>query len=449
MLTLTTQHFRYHNAVQFYEGFFEPQATVGYVTFGKAYPWSTYDVTPDVYQSDILIQDIYRGMIGGKKVLGNNVFLVLPRINWTANTVYTQYDDTSNTLYQSANGQYIYTSSGYVYRCIRNANNHPTGVGCEPNQDSSVNNGFIKTTDGYVWKYLYSVPIGSIFFTSRWIPVPQTQSIAYGGNTSINVLDGGLSAVQIINGGTGYFSSNTTARLVGDGKDAVISVTVVNSAIATVSVDATGYGYSHQNCTVQVLGAGTGANLRPILSPPGGHGYNPARELGANDVMIVATFGEVEATEGGKFTSNNDFRRIALILGPHKYGNTEPVSFQESNTAVRMTTGLVLAGTSDQNYVLDQLVYQGTDLANASYSAVAVDQIQNTLYVSEQRGTLSLDSTMKLNGVSQSGAISRQVIAVLPPELEPGTGTVGYVENRAAIRRADNQSETIRLVVSF
>ena len=51
----------------------------------------------------------------------------------------------------------------------------------------------------------------------------------------------------------------------------------------------------------------------PIMSPQGGHGSNPVKELGASAIMIVK---EYNRTESGKVSTENEYRQFGLILNP-------------------------------------------------------------------------------------------------------------------------------------
>lgn len=440
MPNLTYHSLGYNNASQFAEAFSEPQATVGYVTLGKTTEWA--DGTPPALTDTAYTSfEVFNTMIGGKKVVGNDVSLILPRRNWTANTVYTPFDDRQANLFDSANGQYIYTSSGAVYLCIENGNNSPSTI--EPTGDFTVDNGFIDSTiDGYVWKYMYAIPPSSKFLTSSWIPVPSLQTQAYYGS-SLNVVAGSLSRVIIESGGSGYYTENTSIRIVGAGTGANITPTISNGAITQCTINAVGSGYSYQNCSIQVIGVGTGANLRPVLSPDLGHAFNPARELGANTVMIAVKIGEGDATEGGKITANNDYRQISLLLAPHKYGDSTEISSANANSAVRMTTGIIV--TSGSDFQRDELVYQGSDISNSTYQGVVVDYVLNTVYVNEEYGTIRPGVTLRGN----TSAVTRTVVDTIHPELQPRTGELVYIENREPIIRALNQSENIKFVISF
>ena len=40
-------------------------------------------------------------MIGGKRILGGDVYHVIPRHDWKVNTIYTAYDHMNSTLYDA------------------------------------------------------------------------------------------------------------------------------------------------------------------------------------------------------------------------------------------------------------------------------------------------------------------------------------------------------------
>jgi len=440
MTTLSTRRLGYNDAVQFAEGFSEPAATVGYVVLGKNIPWDATDTPPAILDTDNIVYDVYESMIGGKKVTGNDVYLVIPRFDWTANTVYTAYDDRSDGLYSSANGNYVYTSTGAVYRCIDNNNGIASTV--QPTGDYTINSGFIEMSDGYVWKYMYAIPPSNKFITEDWIPVPTGQFNSYSGSSN-NIVEGAISRIKIESGGTGYGNTNTSIKIVGNGAGANATANIANGVLVGFDDIVRGINYTRQNCTITIVGSGTGANVRPIISAYGGHGFNPARELGANTVMIAVKVGSGDATEGGKITINNDFRQVSLLVGPHKYGQNTEISSANANSAVSLTTDIVI--TSGTDFTIDELVYQGTDSANSTFSGYVVDNSASLVKLNEVRGTIQVGVNLKGN----TSTVSRTVVNVTQPELQPMTGDLIYVENRTPVSRASNQAENIKFVVKF
>lgn len=440
MPNLTYQTLGYHHSVQFAEGFSEPEATVGYVILGKSSQWNANDTPPTIVDTEYSTFDIMNASFGGKKIVGNDVSLVIPRKNWSANTIYTSYNDRANSIFSTANGQYVYTSDGVVYRCLNNANNSPSTV--EPSGDYSIDNGFIETADGYVWKYEYAIVSSNKFITTDWIPAPTFQTVTYYGSSN-NVIDGAVSQLIVESGGTGYGNTNTTITIVGNGAGATANAIVSNGVLQSCDLLTVGSGYTYQNCTVEVTGSGSGANVRPVLSPYGGHAFNPARELSSNTVMISMKIGSGDSTEGGKISANNDFRQIGLLLGPYKYNTNTEISSANANASVLLATTILVTTGSDFNR--DEIVYQGTDLANATYSAVVTDYFVNDIFVTEQSGTIQLGGVLKGN----TTAVTRTVVNATPPELDPRSGSLVYVENRSPITRAIDQAENIKFVISF
>jgi hypothetical protein len=337
---------------------------------------------------------------------------------------------------------YVYTSTGNVYKCLNNASGGLSTI--EPTDNYTTANGFTSPGDGYTWKYMYKVPSTSKFLTSAWIPVPLTQTSAYFGFAN-NLVVGAISRVIVTNGGSGYSNTNTLIQIVGSGTGANVTAGTLNVAnsLTAVTLNARGSGYVRQNAQARVIGSGTGATVRLVLSPYGGHGFNPARELGANSVMVAVKVGDVDSTEGGAITSNNDFRQIGLLLRPHRYGENTAVSSANANIAVRMVTQIVL--TSGASYFKDEIVYQGSNVAYSTFSANVSDVFTNAIEATHRRGTIIPGAVL----IGNTSGISRTVVATTTPDLEEETGDLVYTESRDPVIRTDGQAEWVKIVLNF
>lgn len=163
------------------------------------------------YQTSIF--DPSKEMVFGKKIEASDVSPVIPRYDWAANTVYQEWSNGSNTVfYQTEGGThdpfYIYTSSGNVYKCIDNNSDaestvEPSHVDTTPREES----------DGYSWKYMYTVPSASKFITTSYIPVVPNTSIVVASNTSIDkiyVQNGGNTYVEVANGAISSYVNTST-----------------------------------------------------------------------------------------------------------------------------------------------------------------------------------------------------------------------------------------------
>lgn len=255
---------------------------------------------------------------------------------------------------------------------------------------------------------------------------------AGGGNTTANQIS--LTTRVYVDGdGTGLAAS---AVLSSNG--------TVNGYISKVTVSSIGTNYTRANAFV--YGTGSGASLRAIRSMKYGHAKYPAKELGANSVMIVSRIGEIDSTENGNIPANTTFRQYGVMVNPHKYGNTRVMLPTEANGVVSQSTSLTI--TAGSNYSLGEFVYQGTqnDVSTASAYGFVLDQTSNQVRLTNVRGTFR--TGFPLYGAS-SGISNRLISAIKNPELEPYSGDIIYTENAIKTQRAEGQAEVIKLIVRF
>ncbi len=372
-----------------------------------------------------------------------------------ANFTYAVTDGTvvrlTDTYPQFANNFYCRNSKDQVFKCLLNNDDSPSTI--EPTIDIDgqlPENPYILTSDGYKWKYLYTIPYGlkQKFFTDNWMPVVTDNAVVVGS------VDGRLDILNITDGGTGYFLDNgelgnsnslSIITITGDGTGAEVTAKVESGVITDVNILDGGSGYTYANVVVSdpdQLVSGNAAVIVATISPPGGHGSNPLKELGCFSVMTSLT---LSGTEGGKIPVGTDvypfdFRQITLLRDPllanGAYANA---------SVYRTTTKLTMTSTGGSNYLPDEVVYVGSSLEEADVTAVVVnwDPTVNELFVNNVRGTLTAQVT--LVGSTATAAI----LGIEDPEIELFTGDTLYIENRAKIVRDADQTEQIRLVLSF
>jgi len=93
MPSVTSKKLAYIAAVQFKESFYEPSPEVGYVFIGNHLAYAN-DANPSTISDTIFVEkSAWDNMYAAKKITCNDVELVIPRVNWSANTYYKQYDD--------------------------------------------------------------------------------------------------------------------------------------------------------------------------------------------------------------------------------------------------------------------------------------------------------------------------------------------------------------------
>jgi hypothetical protein len=105
----------------------------------------------------------------------------------------------------------------------------------------------------------------------------------------------------------------------GDGQNALARSEVANGSISEVVIISRGSNYTFADITVigntgiTLASTTTSAIVRPIISPPGGHGSNIINELYAYRVGISVDFA---GSENSTIPTANDFRKITLIKDP-------------------------------------------------------------------------------------------------------------------------------------
>lgn len=254
-----------------------------------------------------------------------------------------------------------------------------------------------------------------------------------------------LSENTIGNGGGTTLNNRVTIRtrivIDGDGTQTTSNVRLLDDTIEKITVENAGTGYTRAN--VIIFGSGTGANARVVLPPKFGHGYNPAEEFLANNVMVVDSIGEIDSTEDGLIPTDITYREYGIFIDPYKYSENTQVNFSNANTVVSQTTDVtVLPGLP---YTKNELVYQGP-LSNPFLTARVVSQTDSVIKLNCLKGTVVVGSIL----IGTSSGIQRPVLSVKNPDLKLYVGDILYTANVVnGIERFDGQAEQIKLVIQF
>lgn len=441
MSSIHTKNLEIFNAKQFKESVSEPAFSRIYMTFGRVSPWANDSVPTQANTSSSTFYEVWRNMIGGKQVTGNDISHAIPRINWSANTVYSAYDDLmpSSQLYDTQNNKfYIVTSEYKVYKCIANSSGNvstqmPTSV---------TSTATTTTADGYVWKFMYAIsPSDQIkYVTNSYIPVKtltiDDNSLQW--HVQRDATPGSIEAIKVLHKGNNVTSNAITLTITGDGTgaNAFAQVNSASNTISNIIIDDPGQDYTY--ATVTYSGPGTNVSLRAVISPPGGHGSDALSELGGSYLVLNP---RLKGTESGVLTLANDYRQLALIEDPYEYSTTN----LSSNLAFSQLTVLTLNGTSVE-YLEDEVVYQGTSLATATFRGVVVewDSANSTVKLSNTTGTPDTDLL-----IGDTSSASRFVDSITEPDFEPNSGKLLYIDNIKPVERAADQTEDFKIVLKF
>ena len=173
-----------------------------------------------------------------------------------------------------------------------------------------------------------------------------------------------------------------------------------------------------------------------MLSPIKGHGWNPVEELFGCSIISTVTF---ENDEGGEFPIDISFRQIGLLVDPTLYGTS---TIADLSGAKKQYTTLNVSGLSG-TLVESEILNDTTSGLPGVAQVIKVES--NKVYVNVVKGQISAND--QLQGTTSGTTF--EVLTVVPPILQDYSGDMIYLENRPAITKIENQSETYRLVIEF
>ena len=485
MAAIITNKFRINNAEQFVESFSETAAETYYLFIGRAHAWASdadvqgntiaegTDASPPTPNDDIT-SEFYNwdDMLGAKLIASTDVSRCIPRRNWTTGTTYDMYEHNIGSSNAAASGAtnlfdatYVVMNSSYaVYKVIEN-----DGATASTVEPTSTSNSIFSTSDGYRWKYMYSLTSAETlnFMSTDFIHCSTDSTV------SAAAVDGALDTALVVAGGSSYTtSSGSTISAIpirGDGSSGVASVVISSGSIASVSITTAGTGYTYAYITnadiitaTNAGGAGSGGNINVIIPPKGGHGANALKELGAFYVMLNKSLVGVEGTSD--IGVGNDFRRIGLMRNPTNFGTTTVATastrrqlyaavfssvsgtFAADEEINQASTGAV--GKVVEYDATNKLLYWyqtrfpdvGTDSDGNATAFSGANAI--TGQTSSASATPNTSSSTDVNGVSITSGYSN-------PELAADSGDIIYVEERSPITRASDQTENIKLIIEF
>ena len=489
MPAIITNKFRIHNSEQFTESFSEASANTYYLAIGRPQGFATStrgdsrtdnegtDAAP-LTPADSVQEEFYTfdDLLAAKKIASSDVSYVIPRRNWTTSTIYDYYrhdygnritgTTTTQTSYTGASSLYDTTfyvmSSAYnVYKCLDNNSNAASTV--EPTGTSTS---VLTTADGYKWKYMYTLSATqqSNFLSTDFMAVSTNATV------SAAAVDGAVRIVKIKSAGSGGTDgTHTGVSIRGDGSSGTATVTVSGGVVTAVTVTNVGSGYTFayiRNSDIVTAGATglTGAELDVIIEPKGGHGYDAVKELGGFYVMLNTNFEGTESSNTGDFTVTNDFRRICLIRDPYSAGSAASATTLRGTKAIRFA-----ASPAPGTFQVDEEINQAT--TGAVGKVVEWDATNRILhYIQTRFNDEGIDSNGNLTAFSGANVVTGQTSSATgtpsstgsetadnitftsgyaASEIDADKGDIIYIENRAPITRASDQTENVKLIIEF
>ena len=257
-----------------------------------------------------------------------------------------------------------------------------------------------------------------------------------------------------------------TVKITGDGTGASAIAEMVGSRVNSILVTAKGNGY--HNVRAEIVRplydfnpddpylVDTDAELRPILSPIGGHNFNLIDEMHCRH---VAVYGYITESENNQIGASGSYSAIAIVKNPSfkedwvtANGGDLPDIFDNRLQIItdqynRATQGTILSQrTADNEVFFEAYVHGVSSSANTVYLSNYMGPYQNSA-----NSDISLDTSTNLfNELNQIIRINTPVANnVIESPYVQRTGTIYYMEDFFPLTRSKASREEYKLVLEF
>ena len=482
--------------------------------YGRTDTWNSTTIQPPSPIDSIDYNNhIYDTMLFGRKIFPGDVRRLVRKVTWTKGTSYDMYrhDYDVNNRSLVSNSSRLYSSNYYImnkdYRVYVCINNGAAGISTiasasldEPTfTDLELSSAGV-SGDGYLWKYMFTVPPADIvkFDSTEYIAVPNEWTSTTDSDVKV-VRDNGdsdtnnnqIKVVSIDEAGTGYsfLSSPIEVDIIGDGTGGKVRIlTNTNGQIISAQVTQGGRGYSYGRVDLSSInGAATKfAKLSPIIPPSKGHGYNAYKELGTDKVLIYTRFD----ASSYDFASDTKFAQVGLIRNPQAVGASGTTYLQTSEfsglRALKFTgdTSQVLGigtmieqnisgvGTArgyvasfdidtkvikyfqDRSLSYNQSLFDPTDSREVAVQTPVLNFQSAANAVTSTAFSVNVDQTFSgISTTTPSGKVVDLGVqftnGLADAEINKRSGEIIYLDNRPSITRNVRQKEDIKIVLEF
>ena len=519
MSAIVTDQFRILNASNFVDSV-ESTSNSYYITvglpnptnvgFGRTVAWNTNPPAP----IDNVAYNNHAGdlVLYGKKVTSANVRRLVRRIDWVSGSRYEIYrDDYSITspapitnasrLYDA--NYYVMNEDFRVYICIENGSSGDNPKG-NVSQDQPKFTDLEPTRagdsgDGYVWKYLFTIPPSDIikFDSTEYITVPnewqtstesQIRTIRESADSSVN--ENQIKTVYIESSGSNYANGlGQEFNIIGDGTGGKVRVDVEGGKITNTIVTSGGKDYSYALVDLGSINSnstGTPAHLIPIIPPSKGHGFDVYTELGTDKVLVYARFDD--STKD--FPVDTSFAQVGIVKNPTKVGTSDVYqentfsglsSFKFSSITGTPKVGekieqVVASGTGkafgyvasydietkvlkyfrDRSLFYNQTTFNQRDYAGISTNGRPYDFESSSNVISGNSSNFSASIDTAFAGITTNPTGTKLInlgvdftSGMAVPEINKGSGELIYLDNRASIARNARQKEDLKIILEF
>lgn len=480
--------------------------------------WSEFPLAPrDSFNDENHTWDT---MVGLKKISPSDVKFAVKKTRWESGITYDIYRNDvsrdklslpsqSTSLYS---GNYYILNKDYrVYICLSNGADpeNPTGKPSldEPTFTDLEPKAAGNSGDGYIWKYLFTIPPDDIvkFDTIDYmtVPIDWETNLEYSPIRNNALESGQLKIALVKSRGSNLGDPNRIyngVKIIGDGSGAEATV-VINSQskVQEVIVSKGGSGYSYAKLDLStgnfpISSSGDNPIVEIIIPPQNGHGYDIYRELGATKVLI---FSQIKNDLlNPDFIIGNTIAQIGIVANPQSFNSTNLLQLNQATSLKAIKLTGVNSPIDYQSAVFEpnSIISQTVSTATTAYGRViSYDKITGVLKYSQDRqvfgydyqtlepedytdnskpidftGTIGSGGSLNIVGSNVNVKINNTfsgsvetinnrnyyfgqnfVNGTANPEVKKQSGSILYVDNRPPITRSINQREDIKIVLQF
>jgi len=381
--------------------------------------------------------DSYKQMVFGKKIANTDVKSTIKRYDWVSNTIYDMYDNnidlTRKQYYVVVNS--TSTSELYVFKVLYNNDGLPSTV--PPSKaDTNADEPYYSTSDGYEWKYMYTITRNDYdkFASKNFVPVTPDANVV--GNS----IPGAIDVIKVSYKGSRYdtFLANTfSAQQITVGGNTVLYEIANNASpnndfyvdsVVTI-VDGTGKGQSKQiidyyiDSSKKLIVIESAFSTRPDVTSH--YEITPS-------VIIKGDGADAKARALVNATSSNSIYKIEILDRGNDYnyayatvvGNTGGTS----NTAVLVPIISPSGGHgSDAETELQaKHVSISFTFANTEADTIPTTNDYRTIGIIKDPKFANVELT--LTGIDGNFVLGEQVFEIIPKDLQ-GKVSISTVAN--------------------
>lgn len=436
-----------------------------YITVGRSQSWqpsANTDVSPTPSNTERERRELRYNMQSAIAI--NNFSFVIPLKDWSANSIYSQYND--NVSGQPSTSYYVRTEDNNVYVCIRAGKDANGTIQVSTVKPDHTDTTLPIETDGYVWKFLYTITTTNAnnFLTGEFMPVKFVDSaLATDPEFSQFSVQNAAVAGQIIGYRVttkgGVYTSAPTISIQGNGTGARAKA-VLNTAggVEAIEIDDSngvgnivtrmGSGYDYANVVISGTNlsvGGTAAAAVPVFASPDGLGADARDDLRSGSIMFnVKPAGNVN----GDWIVDNDYRQLGILRNPTQYGSSTLFTDASGIAQNRMT--LTTSPGADTIQFANDIKITGANSGAQGWLDFHDDSTGLWYHQDETTGFVAFENSevVTIDGYTASTLTIDQ--ALVTPEFDKFTGDLLFIDNKStATTRDADQTEDIKLVIKL